>query len=458
MRRILPVLLAAVAVGVLAAAVVGVVVVGCGMPAPQPVGNSQSTQKRLEATASVDHAWFSPDGKLLMTQHVMNDSQYANRQEFGEFRPLRIWHVATGTELGSYEEPASHGLVFLPDGNIVGSMRTGKGQTHSAPTTGSGRATGDRPGEVLAVWEPTTGKVRRLDEEFTEVECLGISADGKYLLTLGRYEDPPPLASAKVIGPQGGPPILAADQSRSPRPWAGISPPLPRLDIRNAATGKRLHTLSEGRFQAATFTPDGKQVYTRPFPRSTEGTPIGIWDVAGGKLIRHEDKKDDWKYPEAFSPDGKLALCDRWDVDGANLVLWELASGEVVRQFEKRPGGAAAIAFRPDGKQAVSLDWDGTLRLWDVATGKQLLSLRLNQEELSAQALSSDGMLAFTASGKQVGRQNGIQMRIWDTSSGKLLRTLEVPRRSKILSPPVSNSNNHLTPQHSNALWATCNA
>jgi hypothetical protein len=49
------------------------------------------------------------------------------------------------------------------------------------------------------------------------------------------------------------------------------------------------------------------------------------------------------------------------------------------------------VAFSPDGKQVVSGAWDGTVRLWDAATGVALQTLEGHLDMVESVAFSPDG-------------------------------------------------------------------
>jgi WD40 repeat protein len=74
----------------------------------------------------------------------------------------------------------------------------------------------------------------------------------------------------------------------------------------------------------------------------------------------------------AFSPDGNLLATA--DADGT-IRLWNLATGQAIgaplRTFNRpSAGGVNGVAFSPDGNLLATADADGTVRLWNpAATG-----------------------------------------------------------------------------------------
>jgi WD40 repeat protein len=74
----------------------------------------------------------------------------------------------------------------------------------------------------------------------------------------------------------------------------------------------------------------------------------------------------------AFSADGRAFLSGGSD---KTLKLWDIATGREIRTFVGHTDSVIAVAFSPDGRNALSGSSDRTLKFWDVATGKEIRTL-----------------------------------------------------------------------------------
>ena len=115
----------------------------------------------------------------------------------------------------------------------------------------------------------------------------------------------------------------------------------------------------------------------------------------------------------AFSPDGSLLASASAD---NTVKLWDVATNREVRTLAGHAVGAKAVAFSPNGQLLASGSLDGEVKIWDVATGRELRNLTGNGS-VSAVAFSSDGR--WLAVGNM-----GNSIKLWDASTGSEAHTL----------------------------------
>jgi RNA polymerase sigma factor (sigma-70 family) len=188
----------------------------------------------------------------------------------------------------------------------------------------------------------------------------------------------------------------------------------------------------------AAFTPDGKTVISA----SDDGI-IHVWEYPSGKEIRQfsqPNAKDPLNAalrrtaggdhrgaaPVALSGDGKTLAAN---FDSSEIRLYDVATGKELATL-KASGFwiGVTLVFSPDGQHLAAMDVDSTIRIWDWAHGKVMQ--RLPGPGRGKADLNTRPALRYSANGKSLTatwtvRDNGAvhSLKVWDPATGEALRT-----------------------------------
>lgn len=171
------------------------------------------------------------------------------------------------------------------------------------------------------------------------------------------------------------------------------------LKVWDVATRRLIHRLSghTGYCVSLDFSRDGKFLASG----SRDGTAI-VWSTSTWKAaqtLKNPDQDSVFSNPGqvamvecvAFSPDSKmLALANR----EGTVQLWDVASGQLVESLKGHSSCVSAVAFSPDGRTLASGGTDETVRLWNVETRRELMQLDQGEQnvgQVRSLAFSPDG-------------------------------------------------------------------
>ncbi|GAP84539.1 putative NACHT and WD40 domain protein [Rosellinia necatrix] len=157
---------------------------------------------------------------------------------------------------------------------------------------------------------------------------------------------------------------------------------------------------------ALAFSPNGNILAS-----ASEDYSLRLWHLGNDSICYQTlEGHTGWVETIAFAPNGTLVSGSR---DGT-IGLWDTATGVRTQTIEPQEGPIFTVAVSPDGHTIASGDSRGALSLWKVADGALIIqSLGGYQERVDSAVFSPDGKKLASA-----GSQGTVQL--WDLTSTTL--------------------------------------
>jgi WD40 repeat protein len=278
--------------------------------------------------------------------------------------------------------------------------------------------------KTIRVWDLATGKtVRIIRGEVTpgtpgSIYSMVLSRDGQWLAVGGNisarkeriaairlYE----FASGRLVGLLEGHIDVVHCLAFSPDGQHLISGSADRTAVLwDVGTGRRLRRLAGHGdvIYAVGFTADSARAVTGSYDHT-----LRLWRVADGRQIARMPGHPDKVYSLAIAGDHCIASGDL----GGEIRLWDDRTGMFLRVLARRRGGISSLSFNSDGTALLSGERHvaKNCHVYDVASGRKIITYRGHDNTVSATAISLDGRSAATGGG------DNHEIHIWDLNTGR---------------------------------------
>lgn len=360
-------------------------------------GSNDNTVKLWDAASGRELRSFGGHAEQVTSVAISPDGKTLASASWD--KTVKLWDAASGRELKTLTEHTDFvwSVAFTPDGAMLASSsRDGtirlwdaakwqerkvlKVQTkydiRSIAFSPDGTTLAAGTGNILKLWDVATWKeLKTLETVEDHIESIAFSPDGKIIASAdGHFVNTP-----RVV-----------------RLW-------------DVATGRNFRTFKgyKDEVQSVAFSPDGKTL------ASGSMNELRLWEVVTGKEIKVINGEFHYVNSLAFSPDGKvLAAGSNWET----VKLWDVRTQQEIKTLTGHTSNIHEFAFSSDEKRLAAANYDKTVKLWDLEAAR-FKDLDLGREH-------DFGSVAFSADGKFLALGTYKYIKVFDLTTMKELVTL----------------------------------
>jgi WD40 repeat protein len=273
--------------------------------------------------------------------------------------------------------------------------------------------------ELAELWDLDTGELlARYEGHKAPIQCLAFAPDDRQILTAG------------------GKTTEHGTEDSSVRLWETSTGKLATvLPARNKKLIDEIGDTYSNHVASAQYSPTGRQLLAVLASRNSHPNAVVLWNIeekdiefvlpgvstaSGNRVLRE---------PLLFSPDGKIlsgltkkaSRIDAWDAK-TGTALWSIDASEPAEQ-DAAPEDMAlrfveSAQWSPSGAYLVAPLSDGTIRIWDASTRREVTQLQGHSGRVKSAGFFLDDTRILSAS------EDGT-VRLWNARSGDELRRWE---------------------------------
>mgnify|MGYP003663103940 CR=1 FL=1 len=181
------------------------------------------------------------------------------------------------------------------------------------------------------------------------------------------------------------------------------------IQIWDTTSGEKLLELqsnTDSTVREIVFSPDGRLI-------AAGGSVVDVWEADSGQPLLTFDKHERFVYGLAFSPDSRLLASGSSD---KTAKIWDPTDGEVKLTLADHPYPVVDVAFSRDGAAIATVSL-GVVRLWNTDDGEMRQSFAHDHARRVAFAGEKRLVTANDSAGPST-------LKLWDVVSGEELITL----------------------------------